>query len=128
MKKKLVLAYSGGLDTSYCAVFFSKEKGFDVITVKLSVPMSYTHHFPKTESRTVIINLRAFSNDAKIVLASSDKEKYRIPRKRSKLVSYLRVEALDNNVGKVAIQFKNKFKSVICRDTRKVKLIIVIYS
>ena len=36
MKKKLVLAYSGGLDTSYCAVFFSKEKGFDVHAVSVN--------------------------------------------------------------------------------------------
>lgn len=28
--KKLVLAYSGGLDTSYCARYLSKEKGFEV--------------------------------------------------------------------------------------------------
>ncbi|MGB3775635.1 MAG: argininosuccinate synthase domain-containing protein, partial [Leeuwenhoekiella sp.] len=28
--KKLVLAYSGGLDTSYCAKYLSEEKGFEV--------------------------------------------------------------------------------------------------
>jgi len=28
--KKLVLAYSGGLDTSYCAVHLTKDKGFEV--------------------------------------------------------------------------------------------------
>ena len=32
-KKKLVLAYSGGLDTSYCAIHLSKEKGFEVHAV-----------------------------------------------------------------------------------------------
>jgi argininosuccinate synthase len=31
-KKKVVLAYSGGLDTSYC-VLYLKERGFEVITV-----------------------------------------------------------------------------------------------
>lgn len=106
-------------------VIIKKEKGFDVVTIKLSVPMHYTHHFPKTRSRTVIINLRAFSNDAKIVLTSSDKEKYRIPRKRSKLVSYLRVESLDNNVGKIAIQFKKKLKfSVKQVNKRTLKIIL----
>lgn len=33
--KKLVLAYSGGLDTSYCAVHFSKQ-GFDVHAVSVN--------------------------------------------------------------------------------------------
>ena len=34
--KKLVLAYSGGLDTSYCAVHLSKEKGFEVHAVSVN--------------------------------------------------------------------------------------------
>lgn len=34
--KKLVLAYSGGLDTSYCATYLSKEKGFDVHAVSVN--------------------------------------------------------------------------------------------
>ncbi len=106
-------------------VSIKKEKGYDVITVKLSVPMHYTHHFPKTKSRTVIINVRAFSNDAKIVLTSSDKEKYRLPRKRSKLVSYLRVESLDNNLGKIAIQFKKTLKFSIKQVNKKTIKIII---
>jgi len=36
MSKKLVLAYSGGLDTSYCAVYFSKEKGYDVHAISVN--------------------------------------------------------------------------------------------
>ena len=34
--KKLVLAYSGGLDTSYCAKYLSKDKGFDVHAVSVN--------------------------------------------------------------------------------------------
>ena len=34
--KKLVLAYSGGLDTSYCAQFLSNEKGFEVHAVSVN--------------------------------------------------------------------------------------------
>jgi argininosuccinate synthase len=33
MKKKLVLAYSGGLDTSFCTNYLSKDEGYEVHTV-----------------------------------------------------------------------------------------------
>ncbi|HPH36787.1 MAG TPA: argininosuccinate synthase, partial [Sediminibacterium sp.] len=31
--KKLVLGFSGGLDTTYCAIYLSQEKGFEVHSV-----------------------------------------------------------------------------------------------
>jgi len=34
--KKLVIAYSGGLDTSYCTVHLSKDEGFDVHAVSVN--------------------------------------------------------------------------------------------
>ncbi|MGI9547296.1 MAG: argininosuccinate synthase domain-containing protein, partial [Flavobacteriaceae bacterium] len=34
--KKLVLAYSGGLDTSYCVKYLTKEKGFEVHAVSIN--------------------------------------------------------------------------------------------
>ena len=33
MAKTAVLAFSGGLDTSYCAKYYSKEKGYNVHSV-----------------------------------------------------------------------------------------------
>ncbi len=33
MKEKIVLAFSGGLDTSFCTVYLGKEKGYEVHTV-----------------------------------------------------------------------------------------------
>lgn len=32
MKKKVVLAFSGGLDTSFCAMYLSQDKGYEVYT------------------------------------------------------------------------------------------------
>ena len=36
MKKKLLLAFSGGLDTSYCAVHLVKDRGFEVIAATIN--------------------------------------------------------------------------------------------
>lgn len=36
MKKKIVLAFSGGLDTSFCAKYLSEEKGYEVHTVTVN--------------------------------------------------------------------------------------------
>ncbi len=36
MKKKVVLAFSGGLDTSYCAIYLSKDLGFEVHTITVN--------------------------------------------------------------------------------------------
>ncbi|MEO9256896.1 MAG: argininosuccinate synthase domain-containing protein, partial [Crocinitomicaceae bacterium] len=33
MKKKLVLAFSGGLDTTYCVKYLAEDRGFEVHTV-----------------------------------------------------------------------------------------------
>lgn len=36
MKEKLVLAFSGGLDTSFCVKYLTEEKGFDVYTATVN--------------------------------------------------------------------------------------------
>ncbi len=46
--KKLVLAYSGGLDTSYCAKHLSQDKGFEVHAVSVN-----TGGFSKEEIQTI---------------------------------------------------------------------------
>lgn len=35
-KKKILLAFSGGLDTSYCAIWLAKEKGYEVYTAAVN--------------------------------------------------------------------------------------------
>ena len=36
MKKKVLLAFSGGLDTSYCALYLVKERGFEVVAATIN--------------------------------------------------------------------------------------------
>lgn len=48
MKKKLVLAYSGGLDTSYCAVYFSRYLDYEVHAVSVN-----TGGFTESEIETI---------------------------------------------------------------------------
>ena len=46
--KKLVLAYSGGLDTSYCAKYLSQDKKFEVHAVSVN-----TGGFDKKEIQSI---------------------------------------------------------------------------
>ena len=46
--KKLVIAYSGGLDTSYCAVHFSKDLNYEVHAVSVN-----TGGFTQTEINSI---------------------------------------------------------------------------
>jgi len=47
-KKKVVLAFSGGLDTSYCVKYLSEEKGYEVHTLTVN-----TGGFDDTEIRSI---------------------------------------------------------------------------
>lgn len=46
MSKKVVLAFSGGLDTSYCAKYLSETLGYDVYAVTVN-----TGGFSKDEEK-----------------------------------------------------------------------------
>ena len=48
MKKKVVLAFSGGLDTSFCLMYLSKEKDYEVHTV-----LADTGGFTENERRNI---------------------------------------------------------------------------
>jgi argininosuccinate synthase len=48
MKKKVVLAFSGGLDTSYCVKYLSEEKGYEVHTITVN-----TGGFDKDEVKAI---------------------------------------------------------------------------
>lgn len=48
MKKKVVLAFSGGLDTSYCVKYLSEEQGYEVHTITVN-----TGGFDKAEIKSI---------------------------------------------------------------------------
>lgn len=52
-KKKVLLAFSGGLDTTYCAIWLAKEKGYEVHTAAVN-----TGGFNKAEEKALMNKAR----------------------------------------------------------------------
>lgn len=70
MKKKVVLAFSGGLDTSYCAMYLSKDMGYEVYTA-----LANTGGF--TEEECKVIEERAYKlGSVKHVTLNIEQEYY----------------------------------------------------
>ncbi|MGH7245585.1 MAG: argininosuccinate synthase, partial [Candidatus Levyibacteriota bacterium] len=76
MKKKIILAFSGGLDTSFC-VLYLKEQGFDVVTLTVD-----TGGFTKEEIKQ-ITSQSTKTGAGKHILVDGKKELY------EKIISYL---------------------------------------
>ena len=60
--KKLVLAYSGGLDTSYCAKYLSVEKGFEVHAVSINTGGFSQEEINDIESKALKIGAKTYKN------------------------------------------------------------------
>ncbi len=75
--KKVVIAYSGGLDTSYCAKYLSKEENFEVHAVSVN-----TGGFPKEEVEKI-------GSNAKKIGAATYKNIDAISSFYNKVVKYL---------------------------------------
>lgn len=59
--KKLVLAYSGGLDTSYCAKYLSKEKGYEVHAVSVNTGGFSNKDIEKMEEKALNLGATSFT-------------------------------------------------------------------
>ncbi len=60
--KKLVLAYSGGLDTSYCAVHLSKDEGFEVHAVSVNTGGFTSEEIKTIESNAYKMGVTTYKN------------------------------------------------------------------
>ncbi|TXE08365.1 argininosuccinate synthase [Gelidibacter salicanalis] len=62
MSKKLVLAYSGGLDTSYCAVHLSKDLGYQVHAVSVNTGGFTSEEISSIESNAYKMGVSTYKN------------------------------------------------------------------
>lgn len=59
---KLVLAYSGGLDTSYCAKYLSKEKGFEVHAVSVNTGGFTKEEITEISEKAVQLGAKSYTS------------------------------------------------------------------
>lgn len=57
--KKVVLAFSGGLDTSYCAVYLSRDKGYEVHTLTVNTGGFSGDELKAIEGRAVKLGVKS---------------------------------------------------------------------
>lgn len=60
MKKKVVLAYSGGLDTTYCAIYLDKQQGFEVHAVTVQTGGFSAEELKSIETRALSLGVASF--------------------------------------------------------------------
>lgn len=60
--KKLVLAYSGGLDTSYCAKHLSKDKGYEVHAVSVNTGGFSEREIKNIEEKALVLGATSYTS------------------------------------------------------------------
>ena len=58
MKKKVLLAFSGGLDTTYCAIYLAEEKGLEVHTAVVNTGGFSTDELKKIEKHAYSLGVK----------------------------------------------------------------------
>ncbi|MBI4930967.1 MAG: argininosuccinate synthase [Bacteroidetes bacterium] len=58
MKKKVLLAFSGGLDTTYCAIYFAKEKNLEVHTAVVNTGGFSSDELKKIEKHAYALGVK----------------------------------------------------------------------
>ena len=61
-KKKLVLAYSGGLDTSYCIKYFTQEFGYEVHAVSVNTGGFSTEEIQINKEKALTLGASSYTN------------------------------------------------------------------
>ena len=59
--KKVVLAYSGGLDTSFCAVYLSKKLGYEIHAVTINTGGFSTEEINDIEQRALTLGVHSYT-------------------------------------------------------------------
>ena len=60
--KKLILAYSGGLDTSYCVKYFTQELGYDVHAVSVNTGGFSPAEIQKNKEKALALGATSYTN------------------------------------------------------------------
>jgi len=60
--KKLVLAYSGGLDTSYCAKYLSKEEGYEVHAVSVNTGGFSSEEIKEIKEKALVLGATTYTS------------------------------------------------------------------
>ncbi len=60
--KKLVLAYSGGLDTSYCALYLSKEQHFEVHSLSVNTGGFTASEIQSIQNKAYQLGIKTYKN------------------------------------------------------------------
>ena len=60
--KKVVLAFSGGLDTSFCAVYLQQDLGYEVHAVTVNTGGFNAEEVKKLEQKAILLGAKTFTS------------------------------------------------------------------
>lgn len=108
MKQKVVLAYSGGLDTSYCVKYLSEEKQLDVYAITVNTGGFSTEQLEAIEQRARELGVKEF------VIRDVIKEYY------DKCIKYLIFgNVLKNNTYPLSVSAERVFQAIAVAEYAK---------